>query len=710
MAGAIVFARNLFRSMSMKPQLELLEDRLMPTSSPGIPWVFWNGSDYSRPGGTGIHPWINTDTGNMIQDYARSWEGRLTAPVTGSILFRITVDDGAKVVLNGSTILNVTSPGTYVVSASLTGGVVYPIKADFFQSGGTGKCKIEWSYGGNPFEVVPPAYWSYTEADLESIRRRGNQLFPTAKIFLEEDKAAENLGTLRLGPHVLIDNYYLSAVSNLTRIVGTPERELSSPILTGIGDGVRGPYITVLRDDSGLFRAWYETRTDDYDVQHSNFSYSESTDGIEWTPGVRLTLPAVLEFGASVVDTKKVGANRFIWAFHSFDGMKLAASPNGISWSVLNGGNTVLTYSHDISSIAYDPARGEYVATFQEFAPGIVWEDRRRYTLQSRSTDLIHWGTSYKVLTPDPWFEEGQVQFYGMDGYLTRGDLMIGMVKVLRDDLYADNPPIPADAYGIGYTTLAWSRDGVHWVRDREPFFDRNPLPSWDHAHAWIDEQLPVGDEVFLYYGGYEHGHKVNRFEERQIGVVKIDRDRYAGWEAIGTGSFTTPVFRWDAKGLTLNSSGTVQVEVLSAGGSLLASTYVSGDGLDNIAFADLGYLRGQSLRFRFTLSDGSRIYAFGVVGSNVSAGAASLTVSGRVLLDGVPMAGVKVTLTSPDRSITYGTATTGADGSYSFSRERGGIYRLTCLIPSGYIRTNDDSFAFELNDVLSYDFGVALG
>jgi len=73
------------------------------------------------------------------------------------------------------------------------------------------------------------------------------------------------------------------------------------------------------------------------------------------------------------------------------------------------------------------------------------------------------------------------------------------MVKVLRDDLKSDSSPDPPDAYGIGYTTLAWSHDGEHWVRDREPFFDRSSQRgAWDRAHAWIDEQVPVGDEVYL--------------------------------------------------------------------------------------------------------------------------------------------------------------------------------------------------------------------
>jgi hypothetical protein len=130
------------------------------------------------------------------------------------------------------------------------------------------------------------------------------------------------------------------------------------------------------------------------------------------------------------------------------------------------------------------------------------------------------------------------------------------MVKVLRDDLRADNPPDPPDAYGIGYTALAWSQDGEHWTREREPFFDRDPRPgAWDHAHAWIDEQVAVGDDVCLYYGGYARGHKVNRFEERQIGLVKMRRDRYVAREAgADGGTIETPVVVIDGDTLTINA------------------------------------------------------------------------------------------------------------------------------------------------------------
>jgi hypothetical protein len=50
-------------------------------------------------------------------------------------------------------------------------------------------------------------------------------------------------------------------------------------------------------------------------------------------------------------------------------------------------------------------------------------------------------------------------------------------------------------AAGLGYTVLAWSRDGETWERDYEPFIPNNSLPgSWDHAMAWGDEQIQVGD------------------------------------------------------------------------------------------------------------------------------------------------------------------------------------------------------------------------
>ena len=82
--------------------------------------------------------------------------------------------------------------------------------------------------------------------------------------------------------------------------------------------------------------------------------------------------------------------------------------------------------------------------------------------MQSFSGDLIHWETPWNVLVPDEK-DEGETQFYAMAGFINRGDMLIGLVKVLRDELHADPEE---EGHGVGYTTLAYTRDGVHWTRD----------------------------------------------------------------------------------------------------------------------------------------------------------------------------------------------------------------------------------------------------
>jgi hypothetical protein len=154
-----------------------------------------------------------------------------------------------------------------------------------------------------------------------------------------------------------------------------------------------------------------------------------------------------------------------------------------------------------------------------------------------------------------------------MCGYLQRGDVLIGLVKVLHDDWRAAGTP--EGAYGMGFTTLAWSRDGTHWVRDQEPFFEPDPnVEAWDHAHAWIDQQLPIGDDVYLYYGGYKFGHKMDRWEGRQIGLVKMPRDRYVSREAGPDGGFLiTPAVVLKGGAMTVNADvrGELRAALLNA-------------------------------------------------------------------------------------------------------------------------------------------------
>jgi hypothetical protein len=269
----------------------------------------------------------------------------------------------------------------------------------------------------------------------------------------------------------------------------------------------------------------------------------------------------------------------------------------------------VLAHDHDINNLWRDPSRKRYVATVSSARELPQFTGRRRTTLQAVSDDLIHWSTAWIVLAADDRYDKDITQFYAMSGFLTRGELVIGLVKVLHDDWKAEGAP--AGAFGVGYTALTWTRDGEHWVRDREVFFAPDPKPGvWDHAHAWMDKQLPMGDEVYLYYGGYKWGHKHNRFEERQIGLVKMRRDRYVAREAgAQSGSLRTPPLVLQGSALTVNAkvSGELKLRLLDESGQPLPGfdwASVRGDRLDHaVAFErPLNSLADKSVRLEFQL------------------------------------------------------------------------------------------------------------
>ena len=125
------------------------------------------------------------------------------------------------------------------------------------------------------------------------------------------------------------------------------------------------------------------------------------------------------------------------------------------------------------------------------------------------------------------------------------------------------------------------SRDGVRWDRLREPFLDRTLAPgAWDHAMAWLGGAIPFGDELFLYYGGYARGHKIEPLRERQIGLARMRRDRYATLRAgAESGSLVTPPVVLGASRLTVNAAirGELRVRILDAAGKPL-NGFDSGD------------------------------------------------------------------------------------------------------------------------------------
>jgi hypothetical protein len=192
---------------------------------------------------------------------------------------------------------------------------------------------------------------------------------------------------------------------------------------------------------------------------------------------------------------------------------------------------------------------------------------------------------------------------------------------MLHDD-YAAEPG--GEPEGIGYTTLATSRDGRHWERHDDIFFDRNPAPgTWDRAMTWIGSVLPVDDQLYIYFGGYARGHKSDPQKERQIGLAFLPNDRFVARTAIGDdiGELVTVPLKKPAgaDSLYLNadaSGGEIQVQLLDEDGvAIEGATYddhrpLDEDGL-RINVSDLTWPANHDvIRIAFRLKNAS-IYTF---------------------------------------------------------------------------------------------------
>jgi len=466
--------------------------------------------------------------------------------------------------------------------------------------------------------------------------RHGSLLFSAATLgWARPAVPAEAPDALDIGsgPHLFLDDHLIERLDGLKREVQSPQR-FGPPVLDSKTFGTTQPYLTVLRDAaSRRFRMFYN--------HGPAIWHAESEDGVRWeNPRVAWDRPrgycsSVVDDGGREADPSR----RFKLAHWSSTvddkpgddgGMWVGFSPDGFQWTLHDKNPVLKTWPEgwdkptrhgvgDTLDVYFDPLAKRYRVAIKVnalaedgFAPAPkAGKTFRRLVGMSASDDFVHWEKPWRIHVPDAK-DEGLLEFYGMGGMHLRGRLHIGLVRVLRDDLPCD-PGGPKD--GIGYTVLATSRDGVTWHRYREPFLDRNPEPgTWDHAMTWMSQAVPVGDEMYFYYGGYARGHKVEARTERQIGLARMQKDRYVALVPTdGPGTLVTRPFVVPDDRLTINASasnGNVRVRLLGGDGKPLStlgkpeSEVITADGLTEEARwqKPLRSLRGKPVRLEVTL------------------------------------------------------------------------------------------------------------
>jgi len=460
---------------------------------------------------------------------------------------------------------------------------------------------------------------------------------------LGADTAESGRLVLGSGPHLFIDDCLIEEAKGLTRTLHQPVKS-PDPILGG-DDGKRHRevlfHVSVLHDqgrERWPFRMWYVAGFEGAEDRWS-YGYAESNDGLQWC----LPELGLVDIGGSNANNVVRAAayclflvdhgpefqdatRRYVLLYTGGTSFSATYSPDGMHWTddprnpLYQDREGVM---EDRLTGCWDPLRECYLLTTGHSGrpedgfrgkPPFHREGYRRMVGQMTSKDLVHWTRFRPIVVTDPE-EPGFWEFYGMKPTV-RGRLYLGFLRVLRDDLPADQG---GPVHGIGWTELCTSRDGEHWTRQPGVFLDRDRTPgTWDHAMAWVGDVVTVGDQELICYGGYAMGHKVGA---RQMGVATLRRDGFVSRDAGPEGgTLRTPVFTWDAEEVTVNAriDGELRVRVLAESGLPVPGFFwrdcepIQGDALAHVVRwrADLCVLKGKPVRLEFCLRD-AELYGF---------------------------------------------------------------------------------------------------
>ncbi len=254
-----------------------------------------------------------------------------------------------------------------------------------------------------------------------------------------------------------------------------------------------------------------------------------------------------------------------------------AASPDGLHWRHVADAITPW-YTDTMNVCFWDPARGEYMLYVRYWTGKLEYRDGRLVGREDYGKRGVGFCSSRN------WLD------------FPRPRLVLAPDEADPDDVDLYNSaarkyPLAQRAYMMFISAfchssdcldvqLATSRDGEHWQRlVREPVVRLGPAGSFDSDQIYVGAgQALVGDEVWMYYGGWSSGHNATRPGQAtaRIGRVRWLRDRFAGWRAGHQGGqLVTKPIAFRGRRLTVNydagASGVLRVAVERADGQQIA-------------------------------------------------------------------------------------------------------------------------------------------
>lgn len=449
---------------------------------------------------------------------------------------------------------------------------------------------------------------------------------------------------------LFVDDFIIDDAQGLSRTFHQARKHAGNPLIYP-GKGKAGSFLyvygSVLRDDGkGRFRMWYYQA--EYRGGRSGGRYAESPDGVHWTLTDR-RMPFIT-LGV-VTDSANIGLARRFQVLAPLGGSPVNPygvffSLDGLNWRAHEGNPVLRVRASDVNPTIRDPQSGYYVSFVK------VPVNAQRTVGISFSKDFISWTDPISVFVPDDLDRHmirDKIAAARNRGIISHDDPIrytaevYGLGCMPYDGLYLGIPwmyfqcgPVPGGGSdGVIEPQLMSTRDFVKWHRtgNREPLIPLGKRGEWDCGMiTTVNRPITVGDEIWIYYGGFNIGHgddalfgrgPADPAKRAGIGLATLRRDGFVSLDADQqTGTLLTKPFRFTGNSLRVNcdaSRGEVTVEVLDAQSRTLPSfTRANCEAIKTDAVnqtvrwhgtPDLSKLVGTPIRLRVTIRN-ARLYA----------------------------------------------------------------------------------------------------
>jgi hypothetical protein len=90
--------------------------------------------------------------------FSARWTGQVKAPVSGGYTFTVTGDDGIRLFINGTRVIDSwreQGATAYSYTTTLSAGTLYNIELHYYEHEGYAVCRLRWSYPGQSTQTIP---------------------------------------------------------------------------------------------------------------------------------------------------------------------------------------------------------------------------------------------------------------------------------------------------------------------------------------------------------------------------------------------------------------------------------------------------------------------------------------------------------------------------------------------------------------------------